>query len=202
MHIWQKIRKSKIAHFQKVTSVIAAVLCRHREGLKGLWGGSVWLQLTRLCWVHSRTLDIWQCHNIVANLLHLRPVDSTRYHCGWRDLLENLLLTSCKREDTQFYKTQNKWINKTVERTFTCKTITILNLDLPGTIVNDVPGGYWAPREAINSLLFVNCGEVTIKPWKTNKEKNHPHQFLTFCSCLVFNGIKKHLNPKIPDYWQ
>ncbi len=47
----------------------------------------------------------------------------------------------------------------------------IIYSGLPGTIVNEVPGGYWVPREAINSLLFANCGEVTMKPWK-KKETN------------------------------
>lgn len=54
---------------------------------------------------------------------------------------------------------------------FTHKRITILNWDLPGMIVIDGLGGYAAPKEAIKSLLFVNCGEVTIKPWK-NKQKS------------------------------
>lgn len=36
--------------------------------------------------------------------------------------------------------------------------------NVPGTIVNDVPGGYCDPREAMNSLLLAICEEVTIKP--------------------------------------
>lgn len=47
-----------------------------------LWDGGVEVNLeVRLRRVHSRTLHVGQRHNIVADLLHLRPVDGTRHYC-------------------------------------------------------------------------------------------------------------------------
>lgn len=64
----------------------------------------------------------------------------------------------------------------------------ILHSRLPGTIVNEVPGGYREPREAISSLLFTKCGEVTMKPCKKRKETNLQLACI-FSYCTLFVKI-------------
>lgn len=84
-----------------ITFCIAVVHCRHRNGLKWLWVGTVWLCQIRMCGKHNRRLDVWQRHNVFGDLLHLRPVDNAGYdwiHCRWSNLLKKLLLTSWKAE--------------------------------------------------------------------------------------------------------
>lgn len=137
--------------------------CRHRDGLKWLWVGVVGLCQIRMCGKHNGSLDVGQCHNVFGDLLHLRPVDNTRYnciHCRCSNWLEKLLLTSWKAERTERQASNKTETPKAWDEVF--------YVNLPGTIANLVPGGYCEPRGAINPVLLDKCGEVTIKPWQTH----------------------------------
>lgn len=151
-----------------ITFCIAVVHCRHRNGVKWLWVGTVCLCQIRMWGKHNRRLDVWQRHNVFGDLLHLRPVDNAGYdwiHCRWSNLLKKLLLTSWKAEHREHQIKHETGTPKSSD------DFLYVIRNLPGTIANLVPGGYWDPRGAINPVVLDSCGEATIKPW----HKHTPH---------------------------
>lgn len=96
-----RVRLATNGIIKDITFCIAVGHCRHRNGLKWLRVGTVWLCQIRMCGKHNRRLDVWQRHNVFGDLLHLRPVNNAGYdwiHCRWSNLLKKLLLTSWKAE--------------------------------------------------------------------------------------------------------
>lgn len=86
---------------ERMTFFVAIANCSCRNSLKRLWVGATGLCWFRRCWKQSRTLDVRQSHNVIADLLHLRPVDNSGYYCSRSDLLKELLLASWKTNQTQ-----------------------------------------------------------------------------------------------------
>lgn len=156
-----------------------------RNDLKQRCVGPFGLQLIGLSRIHRRALDVSQSHHVVSDLLNLRPVDHTRQPRGWRDLLKNLLPRSWGSREAK---------TLAVTRWFLRRLTSSVDYDLPGTIVNDVPGGYWVPRVAIRSLLFVNCWEVTMKPLNKKERGVGVSTWDVSFWFLLFN------HPKYPSY--
>lgn len=67
--------KSATGTFSKITLLSVVANYRQRDSVRSLWVGAVDLCLIGLRWIQSRSLNIRQRHNVVADLLHLRPVD-------------------------------------------------------------------------------------------------------------------------------
>lgn len=174
-HLLAQKRSLEVVGWTSWVAAVEAVQSKQQDSER-------WIKSQRCCWFvapevcgQHRALRWrwWSAGKDAADQLEDKT-DELSWYARYRQLKhrnafnEALLLQSQNKITGHYGKTSYSWV-------------VYFTLYLPGTIVNEVPGGYWLPREAIKSLLFARCGEVTIKPW--NKKQNKSP--LNRCFCLL-----------------